>query len=53
MSIVKFVRTFLRKFLIIVELKNTLQSESEVAINGFKNNRMIVVNPEKFTAIIY
>ena len=52
-NIVKFLRTFLRKFLIIAELKNTLQSDSEVVINGFKNNRMIVVNPEKFTAIIY
>ena len=52
-NIVKFLRTFLRKFLIIAELKNTLQSDSKVVINGFKNNRMIVVNPEKFTAIIY
>ena len=33
------------------ELKNTLQSESEVIINWFKNNKMIV-NPEKFQAII-
>ena len=33
------------------ELKNTLQSESEVVINWFKNNEMIV-NPEKFQAII-
>ena len=30
--------------------KNTLQSESEVVINWFKNNKMIV-NPEKFHAI--
>ena len=35
----------------LVELKNTLQSESEVVINWFKNNKMIV-NPEKFQAII-
>ena len=48
MNIVKFLRTFLRKFLIIAELKNV-----GVVINGFKNNKMIVVNPEKFTAIIH
>ena len=35
----------------VMELKNTLQSESEVAINWFKNNKKIV-NPEKFQAII-
>ena len=35
----------------ITELKNTLHSESEIAINWFKNNKMIV-NPEKFQAII-
>ena len=35
----------------VTELKNTLQSESEVVINWFKNNKMIV-NPEKFQAII-
>ena len=35
----------------LVELKNTLQSESEVVINWFKNNKMIV-NPEKFQVII-
>ena len=35
----------------VTELKNTLQSESEVIINWFKNNKMIV-NPEKFQAII-
>lgn len=34
-----------------VNLKNTLQSESEVIINWFKNNKMRV-NPEKFQAII-
>ena len=31
----------------LAELKNTLQSESEVVINWFKNNKMIV-NPKKF-----
>ena len=35
----------------VTELKNTLQSESEVIINWFKNNK-IIVNPEKFQAII-
>ena len=35
----------------VTELKNTLQSESEVIINWFKNNKMIA-NPEKFQAII-
>ena len=35
----------------VAELKNTLQSESEVVINWFKNNKMIV-NPKKFQAII-
>ena len=35
----------------VTELKNTLESESEVIINWFKNNKMIV-NPEKFQAII-
>ena len=35
----------------IAELKNILQSESEVVINWFKNNKTIV-NPEKFQAII-
>ena len=35
----------------VTELKNTLQSESEVIINRFKNNKMIV-NPEKSQAII-
>ena len=35
----------------LVELKNTLQSESEVVINWFKNNK-IIVNPEKFQVII-
>ena len=34
-----------------VNLKNTLQSESEVIINWFKNNKM-GVNPEKFQAMI-
>ena len=34
----------------VAELKNTLQSESKVVINCFKNNKMIV-NPEKFQAI--
>ena len=34
----------------VTELKNTLQSESEVVINWFRNNKMIV-NPEKFQAI--
>ena len=33
------------------ELKHTLQSESEVVINWFKNDKRIV-NPEKFQAII-
>ena len=33
------------------ELKNTLQFESEVLINWFKNNKMIA-NPKKFQAII-
>ena len=36
---------------IIAELKNILQSELEVVIYWFKNNKMIV-NPEKFQAII-
>ena len=31
----------------VTKLKNTLQSESEVIINWFKNNKMIV-KPEKF-----
>ena len=35
----------------VTELKNTLQSNSEVIINWFKNNKMIV-NPEKFKAVI-
>ena len=35
----------------LAELKNTLQCESEVFINWFKNNKMIV-NQEKFQAII-
>ena len=35
----------------VTELKSILQSESEVFINWFKNNNMIV-NPEKFQAII-
>ena len=35
----------------VTELKNTLQSESEVITNWFKNNKMIV-NQEKFQAII-
>ena len=35
----------------VTELKNTLQSASEVTTNWFKNNKMIV-NPEKFQAII-
>ena len=35
----------------VKELKNTLQSESEVVTNWFKNNKMIF-NPEKFQAII-
>ena len=35
----------------LAELKNTLQSEPEVVINWFKNNKMIV-NPEKFQAIM-
>ena len=35
----------------VKELKTTLQSELEVVINWFKNNKMIV-NPEKFQAII-
>ena len=35
----------------VTELKITLQSELEVIINWFKNNKMIV-NPEKFQAII-
>ena len=35
----------------VTESKNTLQSESEVIINWFKNNKMIV-NPEKFQVII-
>ena len=35
----------------VAELKNTLQSESEIVINWFKNNKMIV-NTEKFQAII-
>ena len=35
----------------VTELKNTLQSESEVIINWFKNNKRIV-NPEKYQAII-
>ena len=35
----------------VTELKNTLQSESEVIINWFKNNKMIV-NPEKLQTII-
>ena len=35
----------------VTELKNTLQSESDVIINWFKDNKMIV-NPEKFQAII-
>ena len=34
----------------VVELKNTLQSESEVVINRFKNNKNIVI-PEKFQTI--
>ena len=33
------------------ELKNTLQSESEVVINWFKSNK-IIVNPEKVEEII-
>ena len=33
------------------ELKNTSQSESEVVVNWFKSNR-IIVNPEKVEAII-
>ena len=35
----------------VTESKNTLQSASEVIINWFKNNKMIV-NPEKLQAII-
>ena len=35
----------------VTELKNTLQSESEVIINWFKNNKMIV-DPEKLQEII-
>ena len=35
----------------VAESKNTLKYESEVIINQFKNNEMIV-NPEKFQAII-
>ena len=35
----------------VAELKNTLQSESEIFIIWFKKNKMIV-NPEKFQAII-
>ena len=35
----------------LTELKNTLQSDSGVVVNWFKNNKMIV-NPEKFQAII-
>ena len=35
----------------VTKLKNTLQSESEVITNWFKNNKMIV-NQEKFQAII-
>ena len=35
----------------ITKLKSTFQSESEVIIDWFKNNKMIV-NPEKFQAII-
>ena len=35
----------------VTELKITLQSELEVIINWFKNNKMIVY-PEKFQAII-
>ena len=35
----------------VTKLKSTLQSESEVIINWFKNNKMIV-NPEKFQVII-
>ena len=35
----------------VAELKNTLQYESKVAINWFKNNKMIA-NSEKFQAII-
>ena len=36
----------------VTKLKSTLQSESEVIINWFKNNKMIV-NLEKFQAIIF
>ena len=35
----------------VTELKNTLQSESEVIVNWLKNNKMIA-HPEKFQAII-
>ena len=35
----------------VTELKNTLQSKSEVIMNWFENNKMIV-NPKKFQAII-
>ena len=35
----------------VTKFKTTLQSESEVTINWFKNNKMIV-NQEKFQAII-
>ena len=35
----------------VTELKNTLLSESEHVINWFKNNK-VIVNPEKFQAII-
>ena len=35
----------------LFELKNTLQSESEVIVNCLKNNKMIA-HPEKFQAII-
>ena len=36
---------------ILAELKNTLQFESEVLINWFRNNKM-KANPKKFQAII-
>ena len=35
----------------VAELKNALQSEAEVVINWFENNKTIV-NPEKFQPII-
>ena len=35
----------------VTELKSILQSESEVIINWFKNNK-IIVNPEQFQATI-